>query len=313
MGRRITLIASIVVILLLNAVLIYRGVRGRQKQGDELDRAQARRDERAADVEKNDAKASKLITEWNEAEVTSLQSEDLAKAVQVISSKNCRKMPKGAAAIDRGSLSPYQDADLNSAIIGLLKAYGASNPIAVIDYMRDRGKSFDSRLQPVLKKTLSRRGQSDLEGMSDSDLYIRLWKTLKIQSQWSGVVASESCVQLWDGNNIAADQITQFDWNEATNPGAMETELKGVFRGIETLRHHFDTVKGSLEKQLIGDRPVLLADVRLIIEFNESKFNEKAAYLCRFWFNSNADKWQPIVLLGFASHPGSISLPELMF
>lgn len=277
---------------------------------DQVDRQKKAQEERAADLKKKDAIAARLAAEWNQGRVTSLKSTDLPAAVCGMRSEGCLRVSTSAPAIHRSDLRADQSADLDTAITGLLTAFGKVDPAAVLGYVHERGEQFDDTLEQLLKKQLLRRGQTDLDGISGDELFTRWWKILKINGQWRGLVADSSCLQIWDGKLLSFEQITNFDTEDPTSPAAV---LFGIFRGSSTHRHHFVPTKGSLADALKNDRLVLLVDVKLIIEFDKKKPKEKAAYLCRFWFNPSAGKWQPISLIGFASHPEEISLPDIIF
>lgn len=312
MRRRSILIIGIVIVVAINALLFYR--RFSQQSGpDGMQQAELNSEERAAELAKKDATAESLIAEWNQGQVTSLASESLPEMVAAMPSDGCLTVTMEAPAISASSLSPPQLSDLNLAITGLLQAYGKNDPSAVTNYMHERGKEFNDRLLPLLKKSLSRRGQTDLEELSDDTIYARMWKAFQLSSHWNGLIAASSCRQIWDGRSLTVEQITNLDENESTNPSSAAAVLYGIFRGSNVVRHHFAPVEGTLDEELGGDEPVLLADVKLIVQFDDDRFNAKAAYLVRFWFNRTAGKWQPISMAGFASHPGTVSLPSLMF
>jgi hypothetical protein len=313
MRYRKFLAISIVVAVLLNALLIYLRVSKRLSTNDLAAGGRIARAERAAEIAKLDVAAAELIAEWNQGNVTPLDPKNLLESVKLLPSQDCLSILGGSTLIRKADLTPHQIDDLNLAIAGLLTAFGANDPKALIDYMRERDKQFANRFRPILIKALLRRGQTNVDGLSGEELYVRMWNAMRLNTHWSGFVAPSSCLQVWDGSSLSIEQIARFDTTEAMVRESSAAKLFSIFRGSETLRHHFEPTKGTLDTALLNDETLLLADVKLIVELDDKHFNDKSAYFTRFWFNDIAEKWQPICMMGFASHPVRLSLPVLMF
>jgi hypothetical protein len=75
--------------------------------------------------------------------------------------------------------------------------------------------------------------------------------------------------------------------------------MVNVLGGIASDAHNFVSTAGSLEDAHKNDAQVLLCDVQLVIELDESLPQAKFPYLFRFWFNPALNKWQPVSMIRF--------------
>jgi hypothetical protein len=223
--------------------------------------------------------------------------------------------------------------DLDSAVTGLLQAYRDATPDAVIKYMSDRGKIVDPGLRKRVEQAARRRAERakrkgveptevqepaiELEKLTDEGVYRRIWNESKSNAHWSGLVADSSCRQFWDGKNVPFNRVRSLNQNfvtgALTKPMEQADYLVHLLRGVMSGQHNFVSTAGSLEDAHTSGAQVLLCDVQLIIELDESFSHDKIPYLVRFWFNDSLQKWQPISKLCFTSSPKGGRLPSMPF
>jgi hypothetical protein len=254
-----------------------------------------------------DKMAYDLIAKWNRDPVIKLDSDELRFAVESLPEADGILLPEGAITLSSATLSEPVKQDLDSAVTGLLQSYRHATPEAVIKYMSGRGKVVDPNLRKRMGRALAKQGIDDLEKLTDEDVYRTMWTTFKASPHWSGLVADSSCRQFWNGNKVVFNLVQGFKQNFTFGvlPEQMEQAeyLVHLLRGTSSGPHNFVSTKGSLEDGHKSGAEVLLCDVQLIIELDESFSREKAPYLFRFWFNDALGKWQPIDKLRFNSNP----------
>jgi hypothetical protein len=249
-----------------------------------------------------------LIAKWNRDPVIDLDSTELRSAVESLPEADCILLPEGAIAIGSAALPQPVRQDLDTAVLGLLQASRDATPDAVLKYMGGRGKVVDPGLRKRMGPMLVKRGITDVEKLTDEDVYRTMWTTLKADPHWSGLVADSSCRQFWDGKKAAFNRVRSFNQNfvhgALIKPTMEQAEyLAHLLRGSTSGPHNFVSTKGSLENAHKSGAPVVLCEVQLVIELDESFARSKAPYLIRFWFNDTLQKWQPISKLRFNSSP----------
>ncbi|MEX2142819.1 MAG: hypothetical protein WD894_26420 [Pirellulales bacterium] len=259
-----------------------------------------------------------LIAKWNRDPATDIRSDALPTAVQSLPEAECIGLPTGAKAIYSSFLAPAVRRDLDIAVTGFLQATRESKPEGLIAYMRERGQSVNRKYRKFMERALLKRGMTDVEKLSDEEVYVAGIASSKLGSDthWRGLVANSSCRQFWDGKHVPLNRM-RFDENSApgTPPGQLEQAafLMRILHGNSSNRCNFISDTGSLQDAHRDDPEVLLCDLQLIIELDESYSRVKAAYLLRFWFNPRVKKWQPEALMGFATDPHKLALPSVMF
>jgi hypothetical protein len=274
----------------------------------------------AADTAKRDealgkrrAKAADFVERWNADHSVPIASDELPAAVAGISSVDCLSAPHGTSRRARPELSAEQSADLNAAIVGLLRAYATNEPETVIQFMHDRGEVIDHDVRGVLESALRKQGQSEFDTLNDEQLFARLWAAIGCRSHWDGLLADSSCLQLWEGTGLPRAAVGRFDASETKDPDAPAVELFTSFGGMSKRMHHFRPLQGSLDDQLAGAGPVLFADIRLIIECDDAWMRSKSPVLCRFWYNATSATWQPLALSVFPGDPQQRAFPMFLF
>ncbi len=274
-----------------------------------------------------------LIAKWNRDQVVNLDLDHLASAVESLPEAGCILLPEGAIMISSAELQAPVKRDLDAAVTGLLKAYRDGKPDAVIKYMSERGKVVDSDLRKRVERAERKRAERaerkqpksgeiikdnivDLETLTDEDVYRTMWA--KSNAHWSGLVADSCCRQFWDGRNAAFDRVSSFNRSfvtgALTKPRMEQAEyLVHLLHGVLSGRHNFVSTKGSLDDAHKSGAQVLLCDVQLVMELDESFSRVKVPYLIRFWFNEALGKWQPVAKICFTPSPEGGPLPSAPF
>ena len=256
---------------------------------------------------RTDKMAYDLIAKWKRDPVINLESDELPSAVESLPEAGCIGLPDGAIAMESAALSTSVKRDLDTAVTGLLQAYREGTSDALIKYMRGRGKVVGQDQGNRIERILASQGVKELEKLTDEDVYRTMWTTFKPNAHWSGLVADSSCRQFWDGKNVLFNRVGNFNQNLVTGQplGQMEQAdyLVNLLRGVQSSGHNFVSTTGSLEDAHKSDAKVLLCDVQLVMELDESFSHAKVPYLIRFWFNEALQKWQPVDMLAFTPSP----------
>lgn len=210
-------------------------------------------------------------------------------------------------------LTAKQAADLELAILGLVVAYRDNEPADVLAYMRERGEKLERSRRERMEAGISKSRQRDLSALSDDEFYVKAWTLFHCDPHWHGLVASESRWQTWDGRGTSTEEIRRIELDPLNNPLSDAAILSQLFRGDVTSQHNFAPMEGSLDEELGGDEAVVLADVKLIVQLDQTLANERVAYIVRFWFNRAAGKWQPIALAGIPWSPNGNMMPNFLF
>lgn len=249
-------------------------------------------------------KVVRLRETWAENDSISLDSPDLPNRIDHILADDCDSLPTGAARLSLADLDESERTDLRTAVLGLLHAYSAGNPKAVVNYMRDRGETLDHEGMRTLAQQyfVQELGESVdyARGMSDEDVYVAFWSA-QGKPEWGELIAECSCCTLW---TLAAP-------GEDPKHVKLGEELTGVFGGARTWTHNFvPMASGTVTAAGNSSSRPLFADVALIIVHSKSLRSEPAPYIFRFTYNTSSHKWQPfMVTRAHAFDDAPIALP----
>ncbi|HUY92422.1 MAG TPA: hypothetical protein VMV10_27010 [Pirellulales bacterium] len=309
--RRLAISTAVVLFLALNGALVYRAWRRPAESGSApLNPEEAKFQE---DAPKREAMANAWIAEWNSSNAIPIMSAELPAAIASLKGGNCLPVQSPGVAVNFKALDNAQVEDLNAAITGFLRAYAAGDAEAVIRYMHDRGKRFDSSRRHFLEKGMKSKGETDFERLSNEELYARAWKVKNGGAHCESLVADCSCRQVWDGMKLPANEVHGFTRHGIDHPDAPAVYLGRIMNGSRSSAHFWAPERGSIDEELRGKLPVLLADVKLVLGYDDEFYDERAPWLVRFWYNRAARKWQPICLEVFAGHPKKSRFPQWLF
>jgi hypothetical protein len=249
---------------------------------------------------------AELLAEWDKGKVDPLDSKDLLKIISSISDDSKIDVPDNGTKVDLNSLPAEIQTDLHNAIAGLIRAYCSElQTTAIIAYMKDRNEKINvaelDSMRSSVHKRLTAVTIEDLKAMPDDDLF-RLYYGDDIQSNWAGLQPKESCVQVWKTSKRLTQEAIQ-DFGK---------EYWKVFPSISILPHWFSP-KTSFNDQLENTGSVLIADIKLLIRFDEKLNNTPAPYFIRFWFCTADKKWHPIQLVRCRLPGQSLLISKIVF
>lgn len=259
------------------------------------------------------SKAESLMREWNRGISVELSSPTLRERVADIPKGGCLGLTAKAVEIPPKQISDEALSDLQDAVAGLLRAYSTSQPEQVIQYMAERGKTVDPSLKRSFTRSIQKRQEGSVADLSLEDLYITDWKLQNLNPHWKGLIVASCCEVFFDGRDVPYVDLTSFNTDYVTNSGAVASQLVDTMSTLFTFRHSFVPTQGDLQADLASGMQVLCADVLLIIELDKTVFGVKKPYLVRFWHNSEVNKWQPLCLVGFGSHPSNSTAEAFYF
>lgn len=230
-----------------------------------------------------------LLAKWDKGKVVPLDSKDLGKIISSITDKGTFPIPEKGTKVDLDSLAEETRTDLNAAIVGLIKAYCSElQTTAVISYMKERDEKLYPVLMRTVRETLQRRlklTEDDLKAMSDEDVF-RLSVGDDSRSHWAGLQPEESSVEVWK----TTDKLKQQTMQE------FGQEYRAIFSGMSHYNHFFRP-KTSIDDELKNNGNVLIANVKLLVRFDNRLNNTPAPYFVRLWFCTVDKKWHPYQLV----------------
>lgn len=288
--NRVAIILAVLCLIGLNFFLIARRQNpSAQKKAKAIQAATAK-------FTQHQLEADELIDRWNSGSLTRIDSPNLATAVKSIPNGNCLPLPVGGVPW----IEPLPDAcsaDLQAAIVGLLKAYEADDSQIFVDYMHDRGQHFSKSKREAYEKVLRRKGNQRSAELTDEQVFVEFWNLGRTQA-WRAIAVDSSCVQIWNGKAASLKTLSQFaNGNEDDKDSA--AGLLARMRHAIVFRSTFVSDAGSIQEEHEMAVNLILADVRLIVEYEKESKSMRVPYLVRLWFNRTLNRWQPCCLAGF--------------
>ena len=255
-----------------------------------------------------------VIADWRAAEIVPLASTeaDLRQSIDGFQNAGLETVSTSFPPTEGVELTAAQSSDLANAIVEFLLAYHSNDPLRVFSYMETRGEKLDDERRNLLARGVARRSTRDLSQLSASEFYVEAWKHFKMNSHWHGLAGEECTWQPWNGRGMAVDEIRQIETDPLSNPLSTAAVLSQLFQGNSVSQPNFIPAKGSLAEELTTSEPVILADVTLVIQLDQSLNDERVAYIVRFWFNRTAKQWQPIAFVGIPWSPTINAMPMIL-
>lgn len=242
------------------------------------------------------ARARAMKAEWKQGSLQSIATfTSLHELASPTAQGECFKVPNEATRLALNDLPSAQQDDLDRAVSGLVKAYAADSPDAVLEYMAARGKRLSNDRMKQYRSLLVEADGLELslvDSLSDEDVYRQSWTSSQARSHWQELVSGATCWSIW--------KSTAADLSELRNPMSLADELFEVFQKVRSWTHNFTS-----DAEDTVATPILVADFRLLIQHDSDLKGERAPYLVRFWYNPALDRWQPIVLARIATFPNA--------
>ncbi len=248
------------------------------------------------------------VLEWESLPATPLDSsmENLAEVIANFPDGPCSG-EQSSSGVPLYQLSQQIKADLFIAVGGLLQCCQRSTPEAVFTYMETRGEQIDPKKASLLKDAIVEEQYTEaatLDSMDNKGLFALIWDWNRTDPKWSAVVEGTGSVCVWRCRSLdRADAATLGRANKKLFEN--ETNYLHLFRPKQT----FEDVCKS--------RAVLVADVMVVIEHDDTRARDRSPYYIRFWYSPARSAWQPLQLKLVASEGGSDNLattvPRILF
>jgi hypothetical protein len=245
------------------------------------------------------AERTDRVRNWLSQPAVELQSAELDKALDlVMANGSCISAPSESEPLALATMSDAQKADLKLAIGGLLHAYSKNDSDSVFDYMASRQERWKKGECPMAKQELvATHGMkmTDLDSMTDKEVFGLWWSKSGFRSHWQRLIQDSGCVRLWRTSKVADGKV--FDH--------LGQDEVAVFKNIVRFAHLFEPVAGSVEETQRKYGTVTFADVKLIIQYDNARWNEPRPLYFRLWLDPATDIWHPKDLVLIPTVDGS--------
>jgi hypothetical protein len=89
-------------------------------------------------------------------------------------------------------------------------------------------------------------------------------------------------------------------------------DYSALFPGIDTYPHIFIPKMVQLKDE-VNNNAILVADVKLLIRFDDTLHTKPVIYFIRLWFCTADRKWHPLQLVRSATGGNSITKSQIVF
>jgi len=226
-----------------------------------------------------------LTSQWEDMPATSLD-EVASELAQMFDSSDQLVESSNAVvygnAVSFRTLVSAEKSDLIEAIGGAVSAIASGDPDTLVAYMADRGLEPDAR---SLSERLEQIGGDahPAARSGPSKQLAALWELLSVDPHWGALVPEATSINVWKPWSMRHVSSTQL--------GRTESWLWGN----DTVYHSLFRARPTFEQASLRE-PALLADVRVLIEFDARLKQERSPYFFRFWRSEKRAMWQPLVL-----------------
>jgi len=224
---------------------------------------------------------------WADSDVIPLGDEALESIIEKMQSDQCFELPRGAVPVSVAELSDDARRDLPVAVAGLCRAYLTDTAKAVVEYMRERGETLGPVNSQQWRQILQKQGHLVPPlGGDDDDLRLAeaFWLSADNGAHWELLRPGGSCWRVY--------RVSQYGEEIASSLGKIET---GMWDGVKSYRHRF-TAKHTVPDELRSTGTLLLCDVKLVIDHDESLRSITVPYYVRFWWSTADHRWHPLDL-----------------
>jgi len=239
------------------------------------------------------------VLEWESLPATPLDSsmENLSGVIANFPDGRCSG-EQSSSGVPVNQLSRQIKDDLFTAIGGLLQCFQRSTPEAVFSYMDSRGEQIDPEKANLVKKALVDEQYAEaatLDSMDNKDLFAAIWDWHRADPKWRAIVEGAGSVCVWRCRSP-----------DRAGVATLGRANKKLFEN-ETNYLHLFRPKQTFE-DVCNSRAVLVADVMIVVEHDDSRARDRSPYYIRFWYSPARDAWQPLQLKLVASEGGSVDL-----
>jgi len=243
-----------------------------------------------------------MVTNWRNAQSLPLTHDAVTAFVEQIRWENCASDSSKRIKVDRNDLSTEQRNALNQSIIGLIEAYGTSDPSRLYDSLSGGGEELSPASIASLKDLLTKNsgGSSEYQTSDDPrDLFLLIAHKIKYNSHWNALVAGSACVGVWRSNS---DPDRMF--NEMPLGGPMASLFKNQTR-------YHQLFQPRAKQQSLPPKETIVADVQFVVKHDHYFMSEPSPYHLRLVLEAGAQAWRPTEMVHVPTISGNS--PALMF
>lgn len=287
MSKR-SMTAIVVVALVINAFVLWSQRRPKVRHIDS----------RSARVE--------TLSKWESLSVTPFteSTENLANALRKYASRECVDLPpKWLVPFD--DLSPPQQDDLLKTAAELLNCYSKSDGGELVKYMQTRNENLVPKLKLAAIESLVTSQvveQTEAENLSDLEIIQKAWTNEHCNTGWQAIAH--------DGGHLCIWRCKGCDPKSMQTLGTTDNR---VFHAQAVSTHLFEP-KFSFTQAHEDPEGVLLADIKVLIQHDDTFKKERSPYFIRFWFSTDDQLWHPFHLVHVRVTPPARSNPvNIMF
>ncbi len=243
----------------------------------------------SAEAQRRKKERTARLLDWQSKPTLPILSPQLEHAVEtLLATDSCMETPPTSIPVALSELTQMQLRDLQAAVKGILTAYATNTAEAVMAYMDERDEVPAPHRTPVLKDILvkgNRITPTALNVKNDKDIFVTFWNVVKCDSHWSAVLQDTGCIRVWRTSKPFAHDVMQ----------SLGTTDNVVFQAIATYPHNFIPKSAPMEA-LLTSGPILMADVKVVIQYDKRLLNEPRPHYIRFWYDPCGNRWHPLAL-----------------
>jgi hypothetical protein len=234
--------------------------------------------------EERQAEKTRRIQFWLSQPTVLLQSPDLEMAVDaVLRSDDCISVPRIGQLLQLNDLKDAQKTDLKVAITGILRAYGSNDPDTIYDYRISRKEHLSEEMARFIKGRMLEQGLSSQNSETPKALFSLCWKKLqKCRTHLKSLVTNSGCAAIWKLTVPIPPNLT-------VNFGQEDNVVFGDHVGHRP--YCFTADSATPESCLDRDGLILMADVKVVLQYDEDRLNEPRPHYFRFWYDTANQRW----------------------
>lgn len=233
---------------------------------------------------------SDRLDEWGRKTVVSFGDLGARDVLERLRCDACATDIAGTLVQDEMAILPELRHLLAASFETLVFAYARDDIDSVFRYMSDCGERPDPARVAETRATLRERGvdPATVDVLADEQV-LKEWAKgadgQGIKSHWEGILDAAGCRCFWTSAVVPSPRHNPLGKDNYT-----------VFGSERTFAHHFAPAT-TVSDALARDGSVLLADIRIVVCFDDALFSQPCAYYFRFWYDPNGALWHPFQMV----------------
>lgn len=244
------------------------------------------------------------VANWLSKQAVPILSDQIEKEIEALCNREaCTRLPPGGTLFAANKLTMDQKKDLKIAIKELMQAYAKNEADAVFDYMDRRDEKLEKdwgKSDLIKHHGFSKKG---IGLASEKQVFNIYWNKVPPigNPHWFALIRDSGCILLWTSNKPLSDKMKN----------ALGQDENEVFMNYVRNSHAFVPKYQSFDKTLSENGMVLLADVKVIIQYDKERLNEPRPHYVRYWLDPSRNHWHPLDLVLIPTVDGTY--PSLWF